>query len=1147
MITFPRRLKSLLKKVRAQFVGTPAGETVLSVIVPAYNVEDYLEECLASLVNQKLRSLEVIVIDDGSTDRTLEIARGFAKMDRRVKVFTQKNAGLGAVRNRGVSLAVGRYITFVDSDDFIPVDAYESMVGSLERSGSDFAIGQIYRRRGNKYIYPAWSRELHSRDRVGITLLEYPEILRDFYSPNKVYSAHFWRSNNLAFREKVLFEDQPLITQVYTLAKKFDVLTVLSYCWIIREDNSSLSSNLHEKSKLSARIQAAKLTRDFLNSHGDQQVLRAWQRIQITNHLPGYVRSLLRSDDESALLVRDLVYTCVSADELAALPNIDPRHLLTVGAAMESSPAEVRRTLLSGIADLSNRRREIHSGLVSFEADEAFKFAESFPKTTFDVANIPVLAGVLHLSMGESGLDVRGFAVRQYLPKSEAKIDGLQILLTKQDSQPIVARVEEYADDRINVLVPDGQVDHSGDGWAACFSSEDLGAADVGKWTLAIRYNTDGIVEEKEIFRNDAGYLDPLQRVGFFGERGTAILGWQNNASLNLEIRQRRCVLTQAVSNATSRTLTVEARVRKSKPKAIRVIDGDKVRAFAVRTSEVSDRIELSAELPLDARGRLVVGYADGQQVDVFGSLRSLPLARHAVIALGARGGATLAPDNLIVDDVTMSEAGFTITLAGDLQPGLVFGASDGIEMIFATAQGDGTYLLPFALFKDIVDRRFTFGVFTESDESIRNEKAFVSTGAGSTFPLEYMVNERLFRFERSKRGMVINVLTPKRSTMHTPFSSQVWQRTGFGPLKPSIYLQCLQGASASDSQLALRDCLRALDPSLRIIWGVESLASVTPPQDERVLVGTFAWKEALETSAIVCVNHELPKWFRSRKGQSVIQTYHGHPFKVMGIARWQNQGVCKEEIAQNLFQRENWTHLLSPSELATRLYREAFPLDYTVLEFGAPRNDDLINESLAMRKRARTQLGLAQDVRTVLYAPTWRDYDADSPWKSGVPQFIDWDRLLSELPADVLVLFRGHPSQAQDASRQEWPERVIDVTTYGSVNELLALADVGVFDYSSIRFDFGLLNKPSIVFVPDENEYFKSSPGLFPFEESVSGPIVHTQTELQEALTESLSGPRRVDNSTYSQRFDSNPDGNAGMRLAEWVLELPAFAPAQQ
>ena len=98
---------------------------MISVIIPIYNVEKYLEKCIQSIINQTYRNLEIILVDDGSTDSSGEIADKYKKLDNRVKVIHKINGGLSDARNKGCEIATGEYISFIDSDDYIDLNMYE--------------------------------------------------------------------------------------------------------------------------------------------------------------------------------------------------------------------------------------------------------------------------------------------------------------------------------------------------------------------------------------------------------------------------------------------------------------------------------------------------------------------------------------------------------------------------------------------------------------------------------------------------------------------------------------------------------------------------------------------------------------------------------------------------------------------------------------------------------------------------------------------------------------------------------------------------------------------------------------------------------------------------------------------------------------
>ena len=122
-------------------------QPAVSVIIPVYNTEKYLPQCLETVINQSLGDLEIICVDDGSTDRSPEILRQFAQRDSRIKVITQENGGLCAARNNGLKKASGTFVSFIDSDDYIDLDYYEKHYQALCKYGADISCAGFYHER----------------------------------------------------------------------------------------------------------------------------------------------------------------------------------------------------------------------------------------------------------------------------------------------------------------------------------------------------------------------------------------------------------------------------------------------------------------------------------------------------------------------------------------------------------------------------------------------------------------------------------------------------------------------------------------------------------------------------------------------------------------------------------------------------------------------------------------------------------------------------------------------------------------------------------------------------------------------------------------------------------------------------------------
>jgi CDP-glycerol glycerophosphotransferase len=207
----------------------------ISVVVPIYNVERYLEACLESIAGQTFDDLEVVMVDDGSTDGSAAIAEAFAARDPRFKLVSRPNGGLSAARNTGIAAATGEFLAFVDSDDMLMPRAYELLLGSLEQTGSDFASGNAVRftsagEKPARFLARAF-RE--SQQRTHIT--KNRRLLADRTAWNKLWRRSFWDAHGLRFPEGRIYEDIPVTLPLHFAADAVDIIAEPVYRYRIRE------------------------------------------------------------------------------------------------------------------------------------------------------------------------------------------------------------------------------------------------------------------------------------------------------------------------------------------------------------------------------------------------------------------------------------------------------------------------------------------------------------------------------------------------------------------------------------------------------------------------------------------------------------------------------------------------------------------------------------------------------------------------------------------------------------------------------------------------------------------------------------------------------------------------------------------------
>lgn len=243
---------------------------LLSVVVPAYGVGEYLPACLDSILASTLTDLEVIVVDDGSPDECGEIADDYARFDDRVKVLHTENQGLGEARNTGTEAASGKYLVFADSDDLIPPRAYELLVGSLEQTGSDIAAGNTWRYVEGKGNVQSWThKEAFETTRLKTHIREFPLLIRDRMVWNKVFRRSFWDREGFTF-PPIRYEDYPVTLPAHLKASSVDVHSDKVYLWRERLAENSITQRSLEPGNLRDRVTSATMTLDIADEEGGE-------------------------------------------------------------------------------------------------------------------------------------------------------------------------------------------------------------------------------------------------------------------------------------------------------------------------------------------------------------------------------------------------------------------------------------------------------------------------------------------------------------------------------------------------------------------------------------------------------------------------------------------------------------------------------------------------------------------------------------------------------------------------------------------------------------------------------------------------------------------------------------------------------------
>lgn len=251
----------------------------VSIIIPIYNVERYLVQCLQSVVNQTLKDIEIICINDGSTDQSGEILEQFARKDSRIIAINQKNQGVSITRNNGLKMAQGKYIGWVDSDDWIDPDFYQRLYESALKYEADIAMaGYKDIDEQNKTLKTAirfLKEKAYNNFNKKMKFIE-----KHMYLWNKIFKKDFLDKCQLYFPENVTYEDVIWLPQIFYKAEK--VCTVPNTYYHYRENpNSIVHTTKNDSKKLKDSKNAFFIKDNFIRKNKINWELPFRSRIKI--------------------------------------------------------------------------------------------------------------------------------------------------------------------------------------------------------------------------------------------------------------------------------------------------------------------------------------------------------------------------------------------------------------------------------------------------------------------------------------------------------------------------------------------------------------------------------------------------------------------------------------------------------------------------------------------------------------------------------------------------------------------------------------------------------------------------------------------------------------------------------------------------
>ncbi|MEU4924480.1 CDP-glycerol glycerophosphotransferase family protein [Streptomyces parvus] len=1245
---------------------------LLSVVVPVHNVEDYLEDCLRSVAEQTLDAIEVVMVDDGSTDGSARIAAEFAARDSRFRLIRQQNAGLSAARNTGVrhTTPTVPYLAFADSDDVVVHDAYERMTASLESSGSDLVTGNVWRLTG-RGRQQAWQYRWLTGARSRTHITRDPRLLADRVAWNKVFRRSFWDAHAFVFPEGRLYEDTPVMIPAHYLAGSVDVLAQHVYYWRVRE--GSITRRRTDVTGVRDRIAACEHVSAFLGGR-DAAQRRAYDASCLRDDFGYFLDGLPMGGEAYRAAFLEGAGAFVDRAGPEVLEGLPVELRIKWRLVRERRLAELLEVLAFerangtgtfAVEGLPGRRRAAYPGVRGASA----RLART---------DIPAVARLLEARWGADGkLRLRGYAYLRNLPAGPTR-RRLTVGMVRAERGRAVRPVPVRPVPAPEATVNSGQELHGYDhaGFEMVLDPDRLPAtAEGGGWLVGLVLAAPGTVRRVAVRAQDAGADQPL--VHDLGDGRRAVLDFRGGrlrltvsrlraraeehrtvaagtAGASLEIagrlfdgtaRPRGLVLTREDGEECSCAvaygedseprggapgadtgapgpgwgtpgsgggvprpdggaagpdgLAFTARVPLAglaavppavhrAPREVEAADGARWQVRLLLDDGTRVPLPAAPDLPqpacADAAGDLVLDlaglpYADRVEATPEGGLRIS--GAYAPAAPGTGAGAADAPGGrLVLRHETLHEVvpvaeGEVIDATTDVNgaPG-PRGTGAGTPGIPGTPGTPGTPSTSPALrFSALIAPPLPEGRWEVrlDDRPVRvlgSAAAQLPCGDGG---------ETALRLER-RHGDRLSVVAPPdlpaagrsaygrrllRAAHHpdqrTPGTSSPGRRTP-SPSRASrtlplpLPLRDTVLYAGGDSPRAVHAELVRRGTDAEHLWVTGTTPgriTHVPPGARAVPVHSAAWYEALARSRRIVTDEQLPVWFERRPGQTVVQTWHGTPLGRFGSGLADSLYADHQHLATLPQRSAQWSVLISPSRFATPLLRRSLAYEGEVLEAGSPANDVLfppVRDKAA--EEVRRGLGIPEEHRVVLYAPTYRDHLAHPPsaasasWADRTaPGPYRWDPALDPhalaraLGRGHTVLVRRHPRVT--GSVPAGPG-VLDVSHHPGAAGLLLIAGVLVTDYAGLMFDFALTGRPMLFHTYDLEHYRDTVRGFcLDFETRAPGPLLVTTDEVAQALRDTDTSAARHADAYESFRRDycDLDDGGAAARVADRLL----------
>lgn len=1065
----------------------------LSVIVPAFNASEFIDRCLKSILSQRGVSLEVIVIDDGSTDDTVEKASQHSYGAQPVTVLTGPNEGPARARSRGIDAARGKYITFADADDEVLAHAYSTLIDSLERTGSDIATGAYVRVGSAGRSRPKLTARVHARQRLAVRLDDMPELLEEPVLWNKVYRHDFWNRHVGEMWGFSNYEDQEPVYRALVGAAAIDVLTNDVYAWRLADGRDTRSKRKADLSDLQSKLEVIDALRDTLN-HAPDHVVEQTYAIWMGTDLAMHAEYLDTANKRFRKTLCEAAKSLRKSMPKGAWKLMPAQERLYMWVVASGDLDDIEEVLGTRMEETRAVPLELVDGTWTVAPTYLSRLKTNVPQRLLKAQHVdfrPVVIVRNARWIGEQQLELQGCA---YIPGVDPEQTTFRMQGVMDGATVLDVSVETRNDNRVDLDVGDPWRTYEAGGFTARVDVSGLGNISPRGIDLIGSFEIEGKhLQAPAVSTAVVGMIapSPIRDSG----RLTVVADERSELSIrpvdmptdpvvvkNVDFRGRDVTVTLDRSENV-RGLTLHTAGNKVELEA----NGPSI--FSTTLPELPERFRTHGE----RQWKLLAKSTEGNDVDVYHASVDHLLPGTTCVRLAANSAGK----------VRLSQRFRRVTVTGatnDRDRLLIIGRIDPPEKVKVVLKSSEQTIEPdeFALHADgsftaVYDLTTTGaeggkvaalagGYHLKYDEpSDQGESWARAAGKLAIRPVDCFTKWNTIRVEGRESGSVsVHAAPPWSPTERTKYGRFQLRRKLWGQLVDGVVFESFNGKTTNDNPRAIFDAIKEQGGNIPLYWSVRDMRVDVPKGGIAVVEGTQKWHKALATSRVWVNNNNFPYYVNKRSGQYYLQTWHGSPIKKL----LRDMSRRKTPVTyRRLMEKEtaSWDLLLADSSQAEANLRSGLGYSGEVRIMQAPRNIRLV-KSLEQRAKIRTSLGIKPGRKVVTYAPTWRNEHKEKSARSWT-ELLDVERMARV--TDSLTILRGHHVSTFEKTRSD---NVVDMSGEAHIEKLLAITDILITDYSSIAFDFRITGRPIVYYANDIDEYTESR-GLYPTAVETLGP----------------------------------------------------------